>query len=166
MKVWKEDAELLEHELTFSSDGESEGLSAHGSTGSPVWSGNCSSGGAPEPAPVSKPTESIAEDVVKKYTWDEIRQFTDGLSSRQLGKGSFGTVYLGKLENGREVAVKILDPSSQQGMPEFLNEVLFWKFTSCEMILLTLWLKHPQSVHRMLASDACNGNYVGQCICA
>jgi hypothetical protein len=71
MKVWKEDAELLEHELTFSSDGESEGLSAHGSTGSPVWSGNCSSGGAPEPAPVSKPSTSIAEDVVKEYTWDQ-----------------------------------------------------------------------------------------------
>jgi hypothetical protein len=137
MKMWKGDAELLEHELAFSSDGESEGLSAHGCAGSPVWSGNWSSGGAHEPAPVSKPTESIAEDAVKKYTWDQIRHFTNGLTSRQLGKGGFGTVYLGKLENGKEVAVKILDPSSQQGMPEFLNEVLFWKFTSCEMILLT-----------------------------
>ena len=86
---------------------------------------------------MSKPTESIAEDVVKNYTWDQIRQFTDGLTSRQLGKGGFGTVYQGKLENGKEVAVKILDPSSQQGMAEFVNEVLFWKFTSCEMILLT-----------------------------
>jgi hypothetical protein len=59
---------------------------------------------------VSKPSDSLAEDVVKKYNWDQIRRFTNGLTSRQLGK---------------EVAVKILDPSSQQGMPEFLNEVLF-----------------------------------------
>jgi hypothetical protein len=33
-------------------------------------------------------------------------------------------VYLGKLENEKEVAVKILDASSQQGITEFLNEVM------------------------------------------
>jgi serine/threonine protein kinase len=70
-----------------------------------------------------------------------IWQFTDGLSFRQLGKGGFGTVYLGKLENGKEVAVKILDPFSQQGMAEFLNEVLFSLFTTCEMILFMSWSK-------------------------
>jgi len=48
---------------------------------------------------------------------------TDNLTSRQLGKGGFGAVYLAKLENGKEVAVKILDASSQQGISEFLNEV-------------------------------------------
>jgi hypothetical protein len=135
MKMWKEDAELLEHELASSSYGKAEVLSANGSTDSPVRSSNCTSGLAPEPAPVSKPSDSIAGDVVKKYTWDQIRHFRNGLSSRRLGRGGFGTVYLGKLENGKEVAVKILDPSSQQGMPKFLNEVLMWMFTSFERIM-------------------------------
>lgn len=47
---------------------------------------------------------------------------TNHLTSRQLGKAGFGAVCLGKLENGKDVAVKILDASSQQGIPEFLNE--------------------------------------------
>ena len=42
---------------------------------------------------------------------------------KTIGKGGFGAVYLGKLDNEKEVAVKILDANSQQGLSEFLNEV-------------------------------------------
>ncbi|CAK9254098.1 unnamed protein product, partial [Sphagnum jensenii] len=41
----------------------------------------------------------------------------------QIGKGGFGPVYYGKLEDGREVAVKVLDVKSSQGPSEFFNEV-------------------------------------------
>jgi len=41
----------------------------------------------------------------------------------QIGKGGFGPVYYGKLEDGREVVVKIFDVKSSQGPSEFFNEV-------------------------------------------
>ncbi|CAK9869262.1 unnamed protein product [Sphagnum jensenii] len=41
----------------------------------------------------------------------------------QIGKGGFGPVYYGKLEDGQEVAIKILDVKSSQGPFEFFNEV-------------------------------------------
>jgi hypothetical protein len=43
---------------------------------------------------------------------------------REIGKGGFGPVYYGKLPNGQEVAVKVLDTTvSNQGASEFFNEV-------------------------------------------
>ena len=41
----------------------------------------------------------------------------------QIGKGGFGPVYYGKLEDGREVAIKVLDIKSSRGPSEFFNEV-------------------------------------------
>ncbi len=41
----------------------------------------------------------------------------------QIGKGGFGPVYYGKLEDGQEVAIKVLDVKSSQGPFEFFNEV-------------------------------------------
>ncbi|CAM0944938.1 unnamed protein product [Alopecurus aequalis] len=41
----------------------------------------------------------------------------------KIGKGGFGPVYLGRLEDGREVAVKRLSTGSSQGVEEFKNEV-------------------------------------------
>ncbi|KAG0630412.1 hypothetical protein M758_1G176500 [Ceratodon purpureus] len=72
--------------------------------------------------PQIRTSDSIIEDVVKKYTWDQVLDMTNDLS-KTIGKGGFGAVYLGKLDNEKEVAVKILDASSQQGITEFLNEV-------------------------------------------
>ncbi|XP_039060069.1 putative receptor-like protein kinase At4g00960 [Hibiscus syriacus] len=41
-----------------------------------------------------------------------------------LGRGGFGPVYKGKLEDGREVAIKRLSENSGQGTREFKNEVM------------------------------------------
>ncbi|CAM0901826.1 unnamed protein product [Alopecurus aequalis] len=41
-----------------------------------------------------------------------------------LGKGGFGKVYKGTLENGQEVAVKRLSQGSEQGIEHFRNEVV------------------------------------------
>ncbi|KVI04991.1 G-type lectin S-receptor-like serine/threonine-protein kinase At4g27290 [Cynara cardunculus var. scolymus] len=45
-------------------------------------------------------------------------------SSNKIGEGGFGPVYKGVLEDGREVAVKRLSETSQQGFDEFKNEAV------------------------------------------
>jgi hypothetical protein len=49
---------------------------------------------------------------------------TDNFAAdNKIGQGGFGPVYMGKLEDGQEVAVKRLSTSSVQGVGEFKNEV-------------------------------------------
>ncbi|XP_028794363.1 G-type lectin S-receptor-like serine/threonine-protein kinase SD1-13 [Neltuma alba] len=44
-------------------------------------------------------------------------------TANKLGQGGFGPVYQGRLEDGKEIAVKRLSKLSRQGMEEFINEV-------------------------------------------
>lgn len=44
--------------------------------------------------------------------------------SKQIGKGSFGPVYYGKMKDGKEIAVKIMADSSSHGTKQFVTEVL------------------------------------------
>ncbi|KAH6831317.1 hypothetical protein C2S53_010970 [Perilla frutescens var. hirtella] len=61
-----------------------------------------------------------------QYDFDKIKSATNDFSdANELGQGGFGTVYKGKLENGREIAVKRLSRDLGQGDLEFKNEVLF-----------------------------------------
>ncbi|XP_074272100.1 G-type lectin S-receptor-like serine/threonine-protein kinase At1g11410 [Silene latifolia] len=58
------------------------------------------------------------------YTRNEIALATDSFSlDNKLGEGGFGSVYKGRLRNGKEIAVKKLAPNSGQGIHEFKNEV-------------------------------------------
>ncbi|KAK4491988.1 hypothetical protein RD792_002773 [Penstemon davidsonii] len=45
--------------------------------------------------------------------------------NNKLGEGGFGTVYMGILEGGQEIAVKRLSKNSMQGLDELKNEVVF-----------------------------------------
>ncbi|KAL4628640.1 hypothetical protein ACB092_05G254700 [Castanea dentata] len=50
---------------------------------------------------------------------------TDNFSvANLLGKGGFGSVYKGLLQNGMEIAVKRLSKNSRQGIEQFKNEVV------------------------------------------
>ncbi|XP_076894399.1 LEAF RUST 10 DISEASE-RESISTANCE LOCUS RECEPTOR-LIKE PROTEIN KINASE-like 1.3 [Bidens hawaiensis] len=58
------------------------------------------------------------------FTKAELEAATDGFhDSRELGDGGFGTVYYGKLVDGREVAVKRLYQNSIKQVEQFMNEV-------------------------------------------
>ncbi|KAI3453400.1 hypothetical protein Pfo_010063 [Paulownia fortunei] len=60
-----------------------------------------------------------------QYDFGKIRAATNDFSdANKLGQGGFGAVYKGKLQNGKEIAVKRLSRSSAQGDLEFKNEVL------------------------------------------
>ncbi|CAN7134413.1 G-type lectin S-receptor-like serine/threonine-protein kinase At1g61360 [Brassica rapa] len=53
-----------------------------------------------------------------------IQTATDNFSiSNKLGQGGFGTVYKGKLQDGKEIAIKRLSSTSAEGTEEFMNEL-------------------------------------------
>lgn len=59
----------------------------------------------------------------KPYSLPEITAATQNFN-KKIGEGGFGPVYYGKLAGGKEVAVKVSDANSRQGVNEFNNEVL------------------------------------------
>ncbi|KAF3448236.1 hypothetical protein FNV43_RR08949 [Rhamnella rubrinervis] len=58
----------------------------------------------------------------KKFRYSEVVSITNNFNSI-IGEGGFGKVYLGNLNDGTQVAVKLLSSSSKQGHKEFQNEV-------------------------------------------
>ncbi|XP_022743438.1 putative serine/threonine-protein kinase [Durio zibethinus] len=58
------------------------------------------------------------------FLYDELKIATDEFrSSNKIGEGGFGSVYKGKLKDGRTVAVKVLSVESKQGDREFMSEI-------------------------------------------
>ncbi|XP_058769098.1 LEAF RUST 10 DISEASE-RESISTANCE LOCUS RECEPTOR-LIKE PROTEIN KINASE-like 1.1 [Vicia villosa] len=61
---------------------------------------------------------------VPLFSYDELRKATNNFDhTKELGDGGFGTVYLGKLPDGREVAVKRLYEHNYRRVEQFMNEV-------------------------------------------
>ncbi|KAL0409306.1 UNVERIFIED_CONTAM: Cysteine-rich receptor-like protein kinase [Sesamum radiatum] len=74
---------------------------------------------------VNSADEEMSATESLQYDFGKIRAATDDFSdANKLGQGGFGVVYKGKLENGKEIAVKRLSRRSAQGDAEFKNEVL------------------------------------------
>ena len=86
------------------------------------------------PAPVVDGTEKAAPTIeVPALSPDELKEKTDNFGSKALiGEGSYGRVYYATLTNGKNVAVKKLDVSSEpDSNVEFLTQVcqlFFWTF--------------------------------------
>ncbi|KAA3477888.1 Cysteine-rich receptor-like protein kinase 14 [Gossypium australe] len=60
-----------------------------------------------------------------QFDFNAVRVATDNFSDANLlGRGGFGSVYKGQLEDGRKVAIKRLSENSGQGEQEFKNEVM------------------------------------------
>ncbi|MQL93244.1 hypothetical protein Taro_025880, partial [Colocasia esculenta] len=59
----------------------------------------------------------------RQFTYSEIVSITNSFE-KGIGRGGFGTVFHGWLEDGRQVAVKMLSKLSSQGEKEFRAEVL------------------------------------------
>lgn len=58
------------------------------------------------------------------FSYSELRSATENFSSSNLlGEGGYGSVYKGKLTDGRVVAVKQLSESSSQGKVQFATEI-------------------------------------------
>ncbi|XP_028059306.1 putative receptor-like protein kinase At4g00960 isoform X2 [Camellia sinensis] len=67
--------------------------------------------------------EKIAAQEQKQFSLETLVSATkDFHPNHKLGQGGFGPVYKGRLSDGREIAVKKLSQSSNQGKKEFTNE--------------------------------------------
>ncbi|KAJ0981346.1 hypothetical protein J5N97_009601 [Dioscorea zingiberensis] len=69
--------------------------------------------------------EAIAAKEKKVFQYETLVTATRNFNPKhKLGEGGFGPVYKGRLEDGREVAVKRLGRGSRQGVKEFTNEAM------------------------------------------
>ncbi|KAJ6891087.1 LEAF RUST 10 DISEASE-RESISTANCE LOCUS RECEPTOR-LIKE PROTEIN KINASE-like 1.1 isoform X1 [Populus alba x Populus x berolinensis] len=58
------------------------------------------------------------------FSYSELEEATNNFDSKhELGDGGFGTVYYGKLRDGREVAVKRLYEHNRKRIKQFMNEI-------------------------------------------
>ncbi|KAF2286201.1 hypothetical protein GH714_011669 [Hevea brasiliensis] len=73
---------------------------------------------------ISDDSEVAGIHNVKLYTYKELRNATEDFSTaNKIGEGGFGSVYKGKLKDGRIAAIKVLSAESRQGVKEFLTEI-------------------------------------------
>jgi predicted Ser/Thr protein kinase len=75
---------------------------------------------------VEKTIETEEQCETRKFTHRELKDITNNFS-RIIGRGGFGVVFHGYLENGAEVAVKVCSQESGQGNKQFLAEVTQFK---------------------------------------
>ncbi|OIT37931.1 PREDICTED: serine/threonine-protein kinase CDL1 [Nicotiana attenuata] len=65
-----------------------------------------------------------AEKGLQVFTFKQLHSATGGFGkSNVIGHGAFGSVYRGVLQDGRKVAVKLMDQAGKQGEDEFKVEV-------------------------------------------
>ncbi|PIN07640.1 Serine/threonine protein kinase [Handroanthus impetiginosus] len=68
--------------------------------------------------------EGASTAKTKNFSYKELQVATNNFHlSNKIGRGGFGTVYKGILNDGRQVAVKTLSAESSQGEREFLTEI-------------------------------------------
>ncbi|KAK6912082.1 S-locus receptor kinase, C-terminal, partial [Dillenia turbinata] len=59
------------------------------------------------------------------FSFESLETATENFAiANKLGEGGFGPVFKGKLDDGREIAIKRLSSSSGQGLMEFKNEII------------------------------------------
>ncbi|XP_018457691.2 G-type lectin S-receptor-like serine/threonine-protein kinase At1g61370 [Raphanus sativus] len=69
--------------------------------------------------------KELKQQNVNLFEMQTILAITDNFSiEKKLGQGGFGPVYKGKLQDGKEIAIKRLSSSSGQGQEEFRNEII------------------------------------------
>ncbi|CAA0308877.1 unnamed protein product [Arabidopsis thaliana] len=72
--------------------------------------------------PSREAPHSSIETVKRRFTYSEVMAMTNNFK-KIIGEGGFGIIYHGHLNDGQQVAVKVLSESSSQGYKQFKAEV-------------------------------------------
>ncbi|OMO74720.1 hypothetical protein CCACVL1_16506 [Corchorus capsularis] len=92
----------------------------------------------------------------KRYSFSDIKKITKSFKDK-LGEGGFGTVFKGKLSDGRLVAVKVLSESNGDG-EEFINEVASISRTSHVNVVAFLGFCYEGSMRALIYEFMQNGS--------
>lgn len=103
---------------------------------------------------INKPkTQVIIEKSLQVFSFKQLLSATGGFGkSNVIGQGGFGLVYRGVLQDGRKVAVKLMDQAGKQGEDEFRVEVeMLSRLRSPYLLALIGYCS--ESHHRVLVYD-------------
>lgn len=92
----------------------------------------------------------------KRYNYSDIKKITNSLKE-ELGQGGYGSVYRGRLIDGRLVAVKILNASKGNG-EDFINEVASIGRTSHVNVVTLLGFCYEGKKRALIYEFMCNGS--------
>ncbi|XP_028774234.1 receptor-like protein kinase THESEUS 1 [Neltuma alba] len=100
------------------------------------------------------------------FTLQEISEATNNFEEGLLlGEGGFGKVYKGMMNNGKEVAIKVANPQSGQGLREFENEIeLLSKLSHQNLVSLIGYCNEDSQmilVYEFLANGSLSGHLHG-----
>jgi len=87
-------------------------------------------------------TTILAPNSARAFTRDQIMAATQQFSE-SIGKGGFGYVFLGKLPEGNNIAVKVLSLFSTQGVDQFWNEVILIILSH---VISSIWIQYHTSI--------------------
>ncbi|KAM6589504.1 hypothetical protein CsatA_012109 [Cannabis sativa] len=71
---------------------------------------------------VSRGSHLMDEGIACYITLSDLEEATNNFS-KKIGKGSFGSVYYGRMKDGKEIAVKLMSEPSSHGDQQFVTEV-------------------------------------------
>lgn len=93
------------------------------------------------------------EKGLQVFTFKQLHAATGGFSkSNVIGQGAFGSVYRGVLNDGRKVAIKLMDNAGKQGEEEFKMEVELLSRLRCPYLLSLIGYCSASS-HRLLVYE-------------
>ncbi|XP_022717518.1 cold-responsive protein kinase 1, partial [Durio zibethinus] len=99
---------------------------------------------------------------VKFYSYKELRIATEDFSpANKIGEGGFGSVYKGRLKDGKIAAIKVLSAESRQGVREFVTEIKVISEIEHEN-LVKLYGCCVEDKHRILVYNYLENNSLAQ----